>query len=379
VVLAGSRCGIALASLLLLVALGGCNDSGSNENPYYNPCSAGFELCNGYCVPAGTCATFCGVGYVYCNGECLPGDTCAAGCSDGYEDCGDGACVPLGSCNLGVGGTPGGGGTAGTGGNVILPGTGGRENVIIPASCNDTGSKSGAINDAFGRTDIQAGAKTYVLQANWWDTYSGQTIGYNGLGFTINGSTPDNGNVPAGFPSLYLGSYAGSGNAQAANLPRQVSSLTAVPTEFWTNLTSLNHAGFNAAYDVWLTASGNVLGSGQYDPGGGGAYLMVWLNNPANHSPLGGVSGGVREVFGVEGNWTVFRSSSAGPGGLPIVSYVAAEPIAGLAFDLKAFIDDAVDIGILSPSMYLSVIFAGFEVWSGAGGAQVTKFCADVR
>ena len=356
-----------------------CSQDSNNDNPYYNPCGAGFELCSGYCVPTGTCATFCGIGYVYCNGTCLPGDTCAAGCSEGYEDCGDGACVPLGSCNLGVGGTSGSGGAPATGGNVVQPATGGIENVIIPASCNDTGSGSGALNDAYARTTIQAGAKSYILHTNWWGNYSGQTVGYNGLGFTINSNTPDDGdNTPAGYPSLYLGSYSGFGGP-GSNLPRQVSALTAVPTEFWTNLTSLNHANFNASYDVWFTSSGSPLGSSQYNPGGGGAYLMVWLNNPANASPLGGVSGGVREVFGVEGRWTVFRSSNQGPGNLPIVSYVAAEPIDGLAFDLKAFIDDAVDMGILSPSMYLSVIFAGFEVWSGAQGAQVTKFCADVR
>ncbi len=355
----------------------------------------GYEQCYGYCVPIGSCATFCLEGYEFVNGTCLPlcpagQEHCGADCVDagsccqtGEELC-HGACVTRGTCDAGTGGATGSGGAStgsapATGGTLILPGTGGIENVIIPASCNDTGSGSGALNDAYGRTSIQAGSKTYILQANWWGNYSNQTVGYNGLGFTINSNTPDDGDhTPAGYPSLYLGSYSGQGGP-GSNLPRQISALSAVPTEFWTNLTRQNHANFNASYDVWFTASGGSLPSSQYNPGNGGAYLMVWLNNPANESPLGGASGPVREVFGVEGRWTVFRSSSAGPGGLPIVSYVAETPIDGLAFDLKAFIDDAVDIGILNRNMYLSVIFAGFEVWSGASGAQVTKFCADVR
>jgi hypothetical protein len=106
---------------------------------------------------------------------------------------------------------------------------------------------------------------------------------------------------------------------------------------------------------------------------------MVWLNNPANQNPIGGVSGLPRVVYGAPGEWDVFRSSSGGPGGLPIVSYVASEPIDGITADLKAFIDDAVEIGILTSNQYLSVVFGGFEVWSGANGATVNKFCVDVR
>lgn len=48
--------------------------------------------------------------------------------------------------------------------------------------------------------------------------------------------------------------------------------------------------------------------------------------------------------------------------------------------DLNDFIQDAVkdNYGVTS-SQYLSVIFAGFEVWAAGDGLQVKKFCANVK
>jgi len=316
----------------------------------------------------------CPVGNEHCGIQCVPTGTC---CQTGYESC-RGDCVPVGTCNAGTGGSGSGGSGSGgsTGGT---PPTGGRENVIIPVTCNDTGSGSGTLNSAYSGTSINAGSKSYYLQTNWWDHYDGQAINYTGLSFGINGSTRDAGNNnPAGFPSFFIGSYSGN-TTSGSGLPRQISALSSVPTEIQTNLMNVDHSDFNATYDVWFTAGGSPLGSGQYNPGSGGAYLMVWLNRPTSRSPIGGVSGGAREVFGVEGTWNVFRSSTGGPGGLPIVSYVSAEPIAGLAFDLKAFIDDAVEIGILTSSQYLSIVFGGFEVWSGPSGISLNKFCVNVQ
>ena len=50
-----------------------------------------------------------------------------------------------------------------------------------------------------------------------------------------------------------------------------------------------------------------------------------------------------------------------------------------LDYDLNNFIQDAVakDYGVTS-SMFLSIIFAGFEIWGGADGLQAKAFCANV-
>jgi hypothetical protein len=62
------------------------------------------------------------------------------------------------------------------------------------------------------------------------------------------------------------------------------------------------------------------------------------------------------------------------------VSYVSSDKISSLDFDLNYFIQDAVqnNYGVTS-NQYLSVIFAGFEVWGGGDALQVKKFCANVK
>jgi hypothetical protein len=54
--------------------------------------------------------------------------------------------------------------------------------------------------------------------------------------------------------------------------------------------------------------------------------------------------------------------------------------LASLQFDLNNFIQDAVTSGYgVTSSQYLSIIFAGFEVWGGADGLQEKAFCANVK
>jgi Glycosyl hydrolase family 12 len=118
---------------------------------------------------------------------------------------------------------------------------------------------------------------------------------------------------------------------------------------------------------VWLTAS-NALVTGN-DPGSGGAYLMVWLFKPSNKVPRGSIVASGRFVNGVSGSWDVWYDSSTNP---PCVSYVSNTALSSLEFDLNNFIQDAVvgKYGVNS-SQYLSIIFAGFEVWGGGDGLQV--------
>jgi hypothetical protein len=104
---------------------------------------------------------------------------------------------------------------------------------------------------------------------------------------------------------------------------------------------------------------------------------MVWLFKPTDRQPRGNDQGrkGVT-VDGVSGNWDVWVDST----NPPCVSYVSSTPIDALGFDLNDFIKDAVakSYGVTS-SMYLSIVFAGFEVWGNNDGLQVKEFCASVE
>ncbi len=156
-----------------------------------------------------------------------------------------------------------------------------------------------------------------------------------------------------------------------------MSAITSVPPVFSTNSSDLDTSNFNAAYDVWFTQSGSPLPPTSYSPGQGGAYLMVWLFKPANRQPRGSIAAAARTVDGVPGTWNVWFDPT---GAAPCVSYVSSTPLDSLSFDLNRFIRDSVtnQYGI-TDSMYLSIVFAGFEIWNGGDGLQANQFCAKVN
>lgn len=249
------------------------------------------------------------------------------------------------------------------------------------AECPDVGIDSGRFTLQYANDiiHVEDSDKTYVIHTNWWHLYDGQTVDYDGLSFLV-GNPNDvdvgpNDGAPAGYPSIYIGTYAGSASV-GSNLPIAVSDIESVPTSFHTNSTRGGLANKNAAYDVWLTESGEPLPEDQYSPGSGGAYLMVWLFKPDDRQPRGTNAHPSHMVDGVEGSWDVWVDAS----NPPCISYVSTDPLDGLNFDLNKFIQDSVDNGYgVTEDMYLSIIFAGFEIWGQGDGLSLDRFCAQVN
>jgi hypothetical protein len=221
--------------------------------------------------------------------------------------------------------------------------------------------------------------KSYIMQSNWWGSpYKAQSETLNALGFTIanpSNAVTDTPSLPLGYPSIYIGSYAGR-TTKGSNLPKQVSALTAVPTIISTNVDQKGSASYNAAYDVWFTSGSAPLGKSDTNPGAGGAYLMVWLFMPSDKQPRGSIKVRGGTVDGVPGDWDVWYDST----NPPCVSYVASTKTPSLSFDLNDFIKHAIknSLGVTS-SQYLSIVFGGFEVWGGGDGVQLKQFCANVE
>ncbi len=92
------------------------------------------------------------------------------------------------------------------------------------------------------------------------------------------------------------------------------------------------------------------------------------FHDPADGRPVGGSAGAPRAVAGAPGEWVVWSNSAGGPGGLPIVTYVASEPRDSVTFDLKAFIDDAVTLG----TSFTSVPITRSSCRSSSAGAALT-------
>jgi hypothetical protein len=294
-----------------------------------------------------------------------------------------GATADSGSAG-GSGGATSAGGAVGAGGDSEVDSSGGST-VIDPGpltspDCTDTATDSGTFATQFGSTPIAViGAeKEYYLYTNWWGAYDGQTVSYKGLSFTVgnpSGGDLADSNTPMGYPAFFIGSYSGHAT-KGSNLPISVNEITAIPTIFSSNAADGDTSNYNAVYDVWLTADNAPLGANDYSPGNDGAYLMVWMFKPENRQPRGSKKDSDITVEGVEGQWDVWVEQTEPP----CVSYVSHTPRNGLAFDLISFIREAVDSerGVYD-TMYLSTIFAGFEIWGGGDGLEVKNFCVNVQ
>ena len=296
----------------------------------------------------------------------------------------------MGSGGTGAGAASAGGGSSDGSGGSLTPGSGGfdgGEVHVAVDNCDEISTSSfnlaGEDSGQFGIAEVEVsdGAKSYIMATNWWSSYNGQSITGTGNNFTIVGGAGDANismGAPAGFPTLYLGSYNGN-SSKGSNLPKKVSELSAVPTVFRTNGTEHGMDYYNASYDVWLTAGENGVPNGQYDPGKGGAYLMVWAFDPEHKRPRGPEDVpqfSAMTVPGVTGKWDVWVDDSDPP----CISYVATTPVDDLGFDLKHFIDDSVAQGYgITSEMYLAIVFAGFEVWSGGDGLENQEFCVEVK
>jgi hypothetical protein len=273
-------------------------------------------------------------------------------CFEGEVAC-NGSCVPAGACTAS---TP-----------------------PAPKKCKDVASFGKTMTTQYDGAviPVTGSDKQYYVQTNWWSLWQGQTVAVDGLSLKLgnpNGAASSDNN-PMGYPSFYIGSYAGHAT-RGSNLPKQVSALTKIPTFFSSNAGSKGVSNYNASYDVWFTANGTPLSDGQYFPGPGGAYLMVWLFMPSDRQPRGTSPYRGQKVAGLPGTWDVWIDYSTPP----CISYVSSTPLETLEFDLNDVIKDATknNYGITN-SMYLSIVFGGFEVWGGGDGLELRAFCADVE
>jgi len=237
----------------------------------------------------------------------------------------------------------------------------------------------------YGRWDkalVMIDGLQYFLQVNQWNEASSgmQTmqIGKDGYVFKMTAqaaSVPTNGG-PTGFPSIFIGTNSNNGT-QGSNLPKQVSSLAAVPTKWaWKDAGTLaagSANSYNATYDVWFSTGADGEPSSSHPSG---AFLMVWYHKPADAQPIGSIKEPAATIPGVPGQWNVWIGANAGT---PIVSYVATQTIASMDFDLMDFINHAIARGdTVQSSHYLTNIFAGFEIWRGGVNIETTSFCAEV-
>jgi glycosyl hydrolase family 12 len=261
-------------------------------------------------------------------------------------------------------------------------------NSIEDAPTFDTpaGLLTGTLSGAAARTKvIGRDGNSYIINNNAWGVNSGdgtQQIRFTGNSFEVLRQTagPGGDSSPASFPSIYVGANGATTGVNGAStagenpLPLQVSAITALPTRFRHNSSSGDN---NATYDVWFAPSPP---QGEYDTALA-AFLMVWTYKPGTRVAIG-TSRGQADVGGR--TWELFVGPRGGGGpdsNLPVISYVnTGAAVLDYEFDLKAFIDDAVARNVgLTTTMFLTDVFAGFEIWSGGAGLRVDEFSIGIN
>ncbi len=381
-----------------MTATGGTTGVGGSTASGGSSGSGGATLTGGTTASGGNAGGVTGSGGKTGSGGTAGGGTAGSGGTAGGGAAGSGGAAGRGGAagsgsTASGGGTAGGGGSGGVAGGGGVAGSGGASSTggsTASVDCTDVSTSSLSFTKQYqdGEITVTDSTKTYHTMTNWWHKFGGQTVNLSGLSMTVGNSqgtsVPASDGDPMGFPTIFIGSYQNHTTVES-NLPMQVSVIKSVPTVFSTNASTLDTSNFNATYDVWFTGTSAKLSTLANSPGQGGAYLMVWLYKPADRQPRGGSGSATgaspnhpaMTIAGIPGTWDVWVDSSTDP---PCISYVSSTPLDSLSYDLNNFIKDAVTnkYGVTS-SMYLSLVFAGFEIWSGGDGLTTKQFCAAVN
>jgi len=242
-------------------------------------------------------------------------------------------------------------------------------------TCGETVSwNMSTTNQQYGQ--LQTGDNKYQFQSNGWNWVNGShsVTMLPANGFTMTSQTCNSSDsAPCSFPSIYIGTDADGTRTSGSGLPKAISGITTAPTCMgWSNGGTPASHEYNVSYDVWFNTDPNATYASK--------FLMVWLRDPPSFQP-GGMTPIATAVIGSQ-TWQVWHGPNHA--NAPVTSYVAMGA-GGLAdgkaysFDLKNFIDDAVDRGYLAGSDNLIAVMGGMEIWGGAQGASISSFKAAVQ
>lgn len=231
----------------------------------------------------------------------------------------------------------------------------------------------------FARAKVTVGGENYIIQNNNWGNPTGTDLilNYINNSFKITSGSGTGASAPASFPSIYIGNNGATANGVYStkttdNLPIQISAITSLPSTF---RYSGSTGSYNSTYDIWFA---NSPPTAEYKDGING-FVMVWLRDPSGKQPIGSVQASNVMIAGQPWNvWVGPRGDGpAGYNNAPVVSFVNptedndSRAQSFKEVDLKAFFTAAASYGIPA-SMYLTDVFAGFEIWSGGAGGNLS-------
>jgi hypothetical protein len=394
--------GLLLSALAVMVLARGLACTGGNDSNAVALQGTGGDGS----VPAGGCTDeefLCGSGEciplsAYCDGEvwhCADHsdeDNCA--CGPDQFTCGSGECIPLSAycdgevwhCadhsdedNCPTSGTGGAPATGGTGGDVATGGTesggtqsGGTSNTGGSSPTGGSTSTGGTVvnppREICGDSDrltVSDGETQFIVQNNIWQgSDDTQCISVQGISFEVtrNQNSGNTSGAPTAYPSIFRGCHWGA-CSPSNPMPRQVSSLSSVPSEWSISTAS---GTWDASYDIWFDTGPEPAEQPN------GCELMIWINHSGGVQPAGSnqgsatIAGASWEVWVNGGQWNY-------------IAYRRTSTTNSVNLDLKEFFDDAVSRGQVQSAWYLISVEAGFELWNGGVGLSSNSFSVEVN
>jgi hypothetical protein len=246
--------------------------------------------------------------------------------------------------------------TAGGGGGSSTPSN--APSTVLPSLFGTpVQSGDGSSADRWTKSDVKRDELNYYFMANGWGPgFQSQTVSWKGTSFSVDTmqGTRGAGFEPASYPTVFCGTYSDS-RSGACGLPKALADITSLRTG-WRWSANGNAGQYNAAYDIWLSTTGDISGHS--------AFLMVWLRDPVGQQPAGTRKVASVSVTNAPGSWNVWTGSV---GGKPCISYVRNEgqDSPELEIDVMDFVRDAAARQIALPGSTVLSVAVGFEIWSG--------------
>ena len=217
---------------------------------------------------------------------------------------------------------------------------------------------------------------SYVVEPNYWN----QTTCPGTQCMVINNSTgafsvtqaPNCGSNVESYPNVLYGCSFGECSPGGA-LPKQVSALTCIASNWSFSVGGSPSDQYDVAYDIWFCPN-NSCGSSGFN---GGTELMIWLdylNTPGWQNDQGSVS-----IDGAD--WELWQATqTSGSNSWTYLAYLAkANTTSVSGFDLMAFFQDALSRNFIQSSWYLYAVQAGIELMTGGIPYNSNSFSVTVN
>jgi post-segregation antitoxin (ccd killing protein) len=204
---------------------------------------------------------------------------------------------------------------------------------------------------------------------------SGPSMAYSGNSFD------DTTGTPADYPDFTYGCFYGA-CTQNTQLPIQVSALSNYSITSGETVVEPSGASNDVAYDIWFN-TGPTTPTNQNTTG---TEMMIWVQRNGGVGPSGPVttitsSGITWNVY----TWTNTGNCNCSGTGSQVIDFINAAPssngpTSGTTFSLNLvpFFEEALALGQIQSSWYLTTIEFGTEIWVGGPGIQVNNFWVNV-